>query len=245
MTHLHRRGLLAGALVSAAGAAAHAQTSATPAPASQTPASQVPASQVPASQAPAAPEAQPGASAPAPPPAGPKILIETSLGGVLIGLYADKAPITCKNFLRYVQGRRFDGTSFYRAVNTPGAPGNGFVQGGAQNDRARVFPPIPHESTLQTGLRHGDGTLSMARGAPGTATGDFFITVGPAAYFDADPTQPGDNLGYAAFAQVLQGMDVVRKILTLPANGFARNPVMKGQILSPPAPILRMRVQTA
>jgi peptidyl-prolyl cis-trans isomerase A (cyclophilin A) len=85
----------------------------------------------------------------------------------------------------------------------------------------------------------------MARSAPGTATGDFFITVGPSSYFDADPTQSGDNLGYAAFGQVIDGMDVVKKILALPTDGFARNPAMKGQILTIPVPIIKMRMLAA
>ena len=103
-----------------------------------------------------------------------------------------------------------------------------------QNDPKRVLPPIKHEPTTVTGLHHRDGTITMARLAPGSATSDFVIMVGPASYMDADPSAPGDNLGYAAFGQVVDGMDVVKKILALPSEGHARNPVMKGQILDPP-----------
>ena len=67
------------------------------------------------------------------------------------------------------------------------------------------------------------------------------IVVGDGTYLDADPSQPGDNLGFAAFGRVTDGMDVVKAILALPTNGVARNPVMQGQILSPPVTIVTMR----
>ena len=86
-----------------------------------------------------------------------------------------------------------------------------------------------------------DGTLSMARGALGTAQIDFSICCGPAPYLDADPTAPGDNAGYAAFGQVIEGMDVARAILALPTPGVAQNPVMQGQMLDPPVPIVSMK----
>lgn len=60
-------------------------------------------------------------------------------------------------------------------------------------DPKRLLPPIRHEPTTLTGIRHVDGTISMARNAPGTATGDFFITLRPMTYMDADPAAPGDN----------------------------------------------------
>jgi peptidyl-prolyl cis-trans isomerase A (cyclophilin A) len=108
-------------------------------------------------------------------------------------------------------------------------------------DPAKLFPPIAHESTLATGLKHLDGTLSMARFAPGTAAADFSICCGDAPYLDADPTLPGDNLGYAAFGQVIEGMDVARAILAMPTTGVALNPAMQGQILDPPVKIVSAR----
>ena len=86
-----------------------------------------------------------------------------------------------------------------------------------------------------------DGTLSLARFAPGTGRADFTILVGDSPGMDANPSQPGDNQGFAAFGRVVQGMDVVHAILALPTNGVARNPVMQGQILSPPVAIVTMR----
>ncbi|HLK26098.1 MAG TPA: peptidylprolyl isomerase [Caulobacteraceae bacterium] len=169
------------------------------------------------------------------------VAVTTDKGVILLALASEKAPVTTANFLRYVDARRFDGASFYRAVRSHGDPTSGLIEGGLQNDPGKLFAPIAHESTTMTGLSHQDGTISMARYAPGTATADFFICAGPAPYLDAHPDAPGDNAGYAAFGQVIRGMDVVRAILALPTNGVARNPVMQGQILSPPVAIVTVR----
>jgi len=83
--------------------------------------------------------------------------------------------------------------------------------------------------------------VSLARRAQGTATSDFFICVGDSSYLDADPKAPGDNAGFAAFGQVVEGMDVVKTILTLPTSPTAGSPEMKGEMLKPPVPILTMR----
>ena len=171
----------------------------------------------------------------------PQVAIKTDHGLILVALERGKAPITSANFLHYVDAQRFDGSSFYRAVRSHGDPTNGLIEGGLQNAPGKLFPPIAHESTTMTGLLHQDGTISMARYGPGTATADFFICAGSAPYLDARPGAPGDNAGYAAFGQVVQGIDVVRAIMALPTNGIARNPAMQGQILSPPVAILTMR----
>ena len=113
----------------------------------------------------------------------------------------------------------------------------GLVEGGLQNDPDKLFRPVAHESTADTGLAHLDGTISMARDAPGSATADFFICSGSAPYLDAHPGAPGDNAGYAAFGQVVDGMDVVRGILRASTGGPARNPVMQGQMLDTPVRI--------
>jgi peptidyl-prolyl cis-trans isomerase A (cyclophilin A) len=92
-----------------------------------------------------------------------------------------------------------------------------------------------------TGLRHTTGTISLGRYAPGSATADFFICASPEPYLDAHPGAKGDNLGYAAFGQVVSGMHVVRTILALPTPGKSRFPDMKGQWLDPVVPIFTMR----
>ena len=169
-----------------------------------------------------------------------QVLIATDHGDIHAALEAAKAPITCANFLRYVDSGRYGGASFYRATHAPGAPTVGLIEGGIDDPR-KLYPPIAHESTLMTGLKHQDGTLSMAREGLGTAASDFFVCSGETSYLDANPAASGDNAGYAAFGQVIQGMDIVRAILALPTTGLARNPDMQGQMLDPPVRVLGMR----
>jgi peptidyl-prolyl cis-trans isomerase A (cyclophilin A) len=178
----------------------------------------------------------PTAAPEAPKPATVKVSLVTSMGPILLEIEKERAPITAANFLRYVDQKRFDGVNFYRAVNI--APGFGLIQGGVRNDPKRVLKPIAHEPTSKTGLHHGDGTISMARATPGTASGDFFITVGDMPTMDADPKQPGDNVGFAAFGHVIGGMDVVRKIMESPTSPTAGEADMKGQMLAPVVRIL-------
>jgi peptidyl-prolyl cis-trans isomerase A (cyclophilin A) len=175
--------------------------------------------------------AQPGG------PASARVRLETSAGPVVIELDLKRAPITAGNFLHYVDEKRFDGTSFYRAARNRRAPEYGLVQGGINHKAVRARIPIPHEPTSRTGLRHVDGTLSMARNAPGTAMGDFFVTVGPASYLDARP----GNVGYAAFGQVVSGMDVIRKILAEPTHPGGWSRTTMGQSLVTPVRIVSAR----
>lgn len=175
-------------------------------------------------------------------PAAPvRVKLETGDGPIVLELYLDKAPITAGNFLRYVDGKRFDGATFYRASKVPNAPEFGLIQGGVQNDPARVLKPIAHEPTTKTGLSHTDGAISMGRTKPGTATSDFFIVLGDMTYMDADPKQPGDNLGFAAFGKVVEGMDTARKILAEPTSQTAGVGVMKGEMLAKPVKIISAR----
>jgi peptidyl-prolyl cis-trans isomerase A (cyclophilin A) len=170
-----------------------------------------------------------------------RVAIKTSKGTITVDLYAAKAPITVRNFLRYVDAKLLDRSSFYRVSHVPNAPDHGLVEGGLRGDPKKVFKPIPHESTAKTGLAHKDGTLSMARRAPGTATADFFVVMGDQPGFDADPTGQGDKAGFAAFGQVMDGMDVVRAIFEQKVSATAGVGAMKGEMLSPPVPILMVR----
>jgi peptidyl-prolyl cis-trans isomerase A (cyclophilin A) len=170
----------------------------------------------------------------------PRVVIQTDHGAIVVELESEKAPITSANFLRYVDARKYDGGTFYRASRTKGVKGAGSIQGGPPV-RVRRFAPIAHESTRMTGLKHKAGTISVARNAPGTATADFFICASPAPYLDAHPGAPGDNQGFAAFGTVVEGLAVVKKILALRSDGPAPFPVMKGQILNPPVQILGMK----
>jgi peptidyl-prolyl cis-trans isomerase A (cyclophilin A) len=173
-------------------------------------------------------------------PARPRVELQTDKGVIVVELADDKAPITVANYLRYVDTGRMAGAVFYRATRAPGAPTVGFIEAGVK-DPKKLFPPIAHESTLVTGLKHLDGTVSMARFAPGTAASDFTICCGDAPHLDAHPEAPGDNQGFAAFGQVVAGMDVVHAILAMPTTGVADNPVMQGQILDPPVKIIAAR----
>lgn len=178
--------------------------------------------------------------APTPPAANPRVAFETQAGRFVVEVYADKAPVTAKNFLRYVDAKRLDGVVFYRTVKVQER--FGFVQFGVQNAPAKMFPAIRHESTSETGIKHLEGTLSMPRLAPGTARGEFTIMVGDQPSFDADPTQPGDNLGYAAFARVVEGIDVVIKILDAPRSATKTlQGSFKGEVPEAPVRVLTAR----
>ena len=188
------------------------------------------------------------AQAPAPPPvADGEVLVElvTGLGPIVVAVDTVRAPVTAGNFLAYVDGRKFDGTSFYRSMQLglPAQQPNGLVQGGTQNDPRRILKPIAHEPTSQTGILHKAGTLSMARYAPGTATGDFSILLSDLSWLDANPADSASEAGagFAAFGRVVSGMDTVRLIFDSPRSPDKGVGVMKGQMLEPPIRIVSAR----
>jgi len=169
----------------------------------------------------------------------PVVVITTTAGAITVELAADKAPITTANYLKYVDRKLYDGATFYRASKPPGQTTNdyGSIQGGLRDDVKKKLPPIAHESTLKTGIKHGDGVISMGRFAPGTAQADWVICVGDMSYLDATPTDPG----FAAFGHVTSGMDVVRQILGMPTDPNAGVGAMKGEILVKPVKIVSIR----
>ncbi|SEM41855.1 peptidyl-prolyl cis-trans isomerase A (cyclophilin A) [Sphingomonas gellani] len=177
---------------------------------------------------------------PVPPPSPlPRVALDTSAGRIVIEADTVHAPISAGNFLRYVDQKRLDGLTFYRDVKVQ--TNFGFVQFGANGDPKRSLPPIKHEPTTATGLKHVSGTVSTARLAPGTARGEFTIAVGDQPGFDADPTKPGDNLGYAAFGHVVEGMDVVTAIMDAPVSPTATlRGAFKGEV-----PVSAVRIVTA
>jgi peptidyl-prolyl cis-trans isomerase A (cyclophilin A) len=170
----------------------------------------------------------------------PRVAIATNHGTITVVLEDRRAPLTCANFLRYVDAGGYDGGRFFRAAKASWDPTQGQIVG-TTNPKHHPFPPIAHESTTMTGLRHLTGTISLGRFEPGSATCNFFICASPQPYLDAHPEEKGDNLGYAAFGQVVSGLSVVKKILSLPANGKTSFPEQKGQWLDPPVPILSMK----
>lgn len=186
--------------------------------------------------------------APLPAPQTQLVVLETALGDITLAIETERAPVTAANFLRYVDQHRFDGTVFYRAMRLDwGEQPNGLIQAGTQNDPKRILPPIAHEPTTQTGLSHKAGAISMARFAPGTATGDFSIMVSDQPALDADPNGDTDDAkaGFAVFGHVVSGMDVVRRIFQQPTDPDKGEGWLKGQMLVQPVTITRAhRVST-
>jgi peptidyl-prolyl cis-trans isomerase A (cyclophilin A) len=185
--------------------------------------------------------------APSPTPAAaplPRVAIDTTEGRIVVEVEIKRAPVSAANFLRYVDAKRLDGITFYRTSHV--AERFGFVQFGVNGDPKLVFPPIKHEPTSQTGIKHLEGTLSLPRFGPGTARGDFTISIGDQPSFDADPARdPGTtrlDLGYAAFGRVVDGMDVVMKIFSAPISPTATlRGSFRGEIPVKPVRIITAR----
>lgn len=173
------------------------------------------------------------------------VLMSTSEGDIVIDLYADRAPETVANFLRVVDGKHYDGASFYRVVtygNDNGNPKIEVIQGGLR-DAPPPFPPISHETTEQTGILHKDGVISMARGEVGTASSEFFICIGDQPGLDYGNVRNPDEQGFAAFGRVTHGMEVVRRINRIRADAPSDSEYTSGQILAEPVTIFRVRRQ--
>ncbi|HEV2945823.1 MAG TPA: peptidylprolyl isomerase [Gemmataceae bacterium] len=165
-----------------------------------------------------------------------QVLIHTEKGDIEVELNAAQAPATVANFLRYVDSKYYDGGRFHRTVTPDNQPDNKVkievIQAGVEPDKTKKeFAPIKLERTRDTKLSHKDGTISMARDGPDTATSDFFICVGDQPELDFGGKRNPDGQGFAAFGRVTKGMEVVKKIQAAPADG---------QTLSPPIKILRI-----
>jgi peptidyl-prolyl cis-trans isomerase A (cyclophilin A) len=166
-----------------------------------------------------------GTQAASPPPARaasgpPHIAIVTSLGTIDVELDPVHAPVTTKSFLHLVDGKFFDGGTFFRSV--PGF----VIQGGNKTRESDRDVTIPLEAPAKTGVHNVDGAIAMARTSdPNSATSEFFIDDGDQPRLDEPP-------GYAAFGHVTKNMDLVRKIARLPAQD---------QMLLEPVKIIRIR----
>ncbi|WP_338465840.1 peptidylprolyl isomerase [Novosphingobium sp. ZN18A2] len=194
-----------------------------------------------AGAAPRSPASEPSA---APLPDTVDVALNTGKGTIVVELDAKDAPVTVRNFLRYVDEKRFDGIVFYRSMRLDwGKQPNGLIQAGTRGDPKRVLPPIAHEPTSETGILHKAGTLSMARFAPGTATSEFSILLSDMPSLDAHPESddPEARAGYAAFGHVVAGMDVVKAIWESPLSPTKGEGGLKGQMLDPPVKILTAR----
>ena len=147
----------------------------------------------------------------------PTVKMETSFGKIVCEIDTIHAPITAKNFLTHLKNGTFENALFYRVVRLDNQPKSKVkievIQGGLYDDKIiDKIKPIPHETTVVTGLKHTNGALSMARNQPGTASTEFFICVGDQPELDFGGNRNGDGQGFAAFGKVIKGMDVVRKI---------------------------------
>src|SRR3984893_17604800 len=161
-----------------------------------------------------------------------RVVIETEKGDIEVELDAAKAPNTVANFLKYVDGGFYDGGRFHRTVTLKNQPDDKVkievIQAGINPKKEKEeFAPIKLERTDKTGLAHKDGTISMARDGPDTATSDFFICVGDQPELDFGGKRNPDGQGFAAFGRVVKGMEVVKKIQASKAEGQDLKPPIK------------------
>lgn len=162
-------------------------------------------------------------------PAHPKVLIQTTAGDFEVELDATRAPKTVANFLHYVHQGLYSDGMFHRTVTSDNQPNDvikiAVIQASANPlEKEKFLQPIPLERTRDTGLKHLDGSISMARGRPDTARDDFFICVGDQPELDFNGKRNNDGQGFAVFGQVIKGMDVVRKIHSSANEGQTLTP---------------------
>lgn len=167
-----------------------------------------------------------------------QVMITTSLGQIIVELETEKAPVTSTNFLQYVKGDYYKGGSFFRTVTSDNQQDSPVkiqvIQAGGHPWKQNfLLDAIMLERTSKTGIKHKHGTISMARGLPDSAQDSFFICIGDQPELDFGGKRNPDGQGFAAFGQVIDGMDVVEEIHSAPAEG---------QALIPPILILDMAV---
>ena len=173
-----------------------------------------------------------------------RVRVQTELGDIVLELDPKRAPGTTANFLRYVDAGHYDGGTFHRTVkmdNQPESPVKiEVIQAGVNADRTKDgFPAIPLERTSVSGLAHKDGAVSMARGAPDSATSGWFICINDQPSLDFGGARNPDGQGFAAFGRVVSGMDVVRKIQQAPSSSN-RTSNTEAQRLTPPIKIVKV-----
>ena len=172
----------------------------------------------------------------------PVVVLNTDVGTIEITVYPNKAPISAADFLNHVDGGHYDGQGFYRAVrpdNDPRNMGMSLIQGG-RLDKERVFAPIEHELTTDTGLSNAKGAVAIARLEPGSGSAAyFFINIGNNDFLDTGGTRNPDGQGYATFGRVTKGLDTARTIQTMQTELESGDIVTRGQTLSQPVTIKR------
>ena len=161
----------------------------------------------------------------------PMIIITTPLGKIKAELYSKNAPTTVNNFLSYLNQDRYDEAHFYRVVHLKNQPENEIkievIQGGLglENHPMRL-KPIKHETTNNTGIKHKNGTLSMARLDPGTASSEFFICINDQPELDYGGKRNPDGQGFAAFGKVIEGLEIVKIIQNKKSNNQILNDII-------------------
>ena len=161
----------------------------------------------------------------------PMIIITTPLGEIKAELYSKNAPVTVNNFLSYLNQDRYDEAHFYRVVHLKNQPENEIkievIQGGLglENHPMRL-KSIKHETTNNTGIKHKNGTLSMARLDPGTASSEFFICINDQPELDYGGKRNPDGQGFAAFGKVIEGLEIVKIIQNKKSNNQILNDII-------------------
>lgn len=164
-----------------------------------------------------------------------RAVLHTQLGDITVAVFPTAAPLSACDFLAYVDEGLYRDARFHRVVrhdNDRGSPKIEVIQAGLR-EGAKERPPIAHETTRDTGLRHVDGTLSLARAAVGTGGGGaFFIVIGSQPSLDFGGLRNKDRQGFAAFGRVVNGMDIVKRIHAMPADAPTSDEYLRGQVLS-------------
>ena len=160
------------------------------------------------------------------------IEMKTDYGSIYVKLFVKEAPTTCNNFLRYIDEHRYKDFHFYRSVNMSNQPKNNVkievIQGGLGFEKHPMeLPPISHEITDITGIKHLNGTLSMARIEPGSASSEVFICINDQPELDYGGKRNIDGQGFAAFGKVIKGLNVVKVIHLLPQKNQFLNKIVK------------------
>ena len=163
----------------------------------------------------------------------PHVEIDTKFGDIEIELYPQQAPKTVAAFLSYIDSGYYAKAAFYRVLRDDEQPTNApkaeLVQGGIWQTNyklAATIPGVVHETTQQTKILHKNGTISLARQAPGTANTEFFICVGDQPGFDFGGANNPDGQGYAAFGKVVKGMAVIKSIYDAPETDGEFEPLI-------------------
>lgn len=181
---------------------------------------------------PATPAAAPGDSPAPAKSAAPRVAFETSLGRFVVEVDSAKAPKSAENFLTYVKSGFYDGTVFHRVISGFMVQGGGFTA-----DMKQKTPQAPIVNEADNGLKNRRGTLAMARTQdPGSATSQFFVNLVDNGFLDHTGKNPR-GWGYAVFAQVVEGMDVVDKIAKVKTGS-------RGQFADVPVETVEVRKAT-